>query len=270
MPGFSPVSLLPHLEPWQWGLLLFAAFCTGLSKTGVAGVGVVSVGIFPLVLSDPRAAVGSVLLLLIGADVVAVSSYRRDAEWRYLWKLFPWTAVGVLLGYLAMGRIAAEDVRRLIGGMLLLLVLFMVPQRLRKQAEERRRATGDAPAVADDAPSPSPFVSATTGVLAGFTTMVANAAGPIMTLYLLAMRLPKVAFIGTAAWFFFLINLFKVPFGIALGTVTPSSAVLALVIFPGALFGGLLGRKVLHALPQTAFEWIAIGFTALAGLKLLL
>lgn len=258
---------LPHLPPLYWAVLLFAAFCSGLSKTGVAGVGIVSVALFPLFL-PPRESIGAVLLLLIGADVIAVTTYKREADWPKLWALFPWTAVGVVLGYFAMGRIADTDIKRLIGGMLLILVLFMVPQRVAKSREAKQATGPDDTAAVEPSPTPQ-AVSITTGVLAGFTTMVANAAGPIMTLYLLALRLPKLAFIGTAAWFFFVINLFKVPFGIALGTVTPASALLALALFPGALAGPLLGRRLLPLIPQTAFEWTAIAFTFAAGIKLL-
>jgi hypothetical protein len=258
--------------------LYFAAFCSGLSKTGIAGVGIISVGLFPLLLS-PRDSIGAVLLMLVGADIVAVLSYRREAEWSYLFKLLPWTVVGIIAGFFALDHIRDADVKRLIGGILLLLVLFMVPQRLQKQKQLRQAmltsGSFNEPALAPNPsdtsapPTASLWVSGMTGILAGFTTMTANAAGPIMILYLLAMRLPKVAFIGTAAWFFFVVNLFKVPFGIALGTVTPSTALLAIALFPGALAGGLLGKYLLPRTPQALFEWLAIVFTFAAGVKLL-
>jgi uncharacterized protein len=248
---------LPTLEPYQWAALYFAAFCVGLAKTGVPGVGIVAVGLFPMLL-PPREAVGSVLLLLIGADVVAVLSYRKEAEWKYLWRLFPWAAAGVVSGYLAMGRMNDTALARLIGGILLLLAGFQLVQRLKPKPAN------------DEPPTLSPLLAAVTGILAGFTTMIANAAGPIMILYLLAMRLPKVAFVATASWFFFSVNLFKVPFGIHLNAVTVPALHLALTLFPGALIGGLTGRVVLKKLDQRVFEWLALIFTVAAGLKLAL
>lgn len=262
---------LPVLAPVHWVLLLLGAFCSGLSKTGIAGVGIVSVAVFPLLL-PPREAVGATLLMLVATDIVAVTVYRREADWSRLWKLFPWTALGVVLGYLAMGHVSDANVKKLIGGILLLLVLFMLPQRIAKSREAARKRgepDGEADEAARLASKTSGPLSASTGVLAGFATMVANAAGPIMTIYLLALRLPKMAFVGTAAWFFFVVNLFKVPFGIALGTITPNSALLAAALYPGAFAGALLGRRLLPLIPQTMFEWLAIVFTALAGLKLL-
>jgi uncharacterized protein len=250
-----PPLTLPHLEPYQWAMLLFSAFCVGLAKTGVPGVGIIAVGLFPMLL-PPREAVGSVLLLLIGADIIAVLSYRKEAEWRYLWRLLPWSAAGVVLGYLAMGRMNDAALGRLIGAILLLLAVLQVWQRTRPQRQT------------DDLPSLPSSLSAGTGILAGFTTMIANAAGPIMILYLLTMRLPKVAFVATASWFFFTVNLFKVPFGMHLGTVTFPALHLAVALFPGALLGGLAGRVVLKKMDQRLFEWLALVFTIAAGLKL--
>jgi uncharacterized protein len=248
--------ILPSFELWQWALLYLAAFSVGLAKTGLPGVGILAVGLFPMLL-PPRAAMGSVLLILIGADIIAVCTYRRDAEWKYLWRLFPFAAVGVVLGYLVMDRLSDSSLARLIGGILLALVLFQFWQRLRP----RKEAT-------EEGPPTSPVLSAGTGILAGFTTMVANAAGPVMILYLLAMRLPKIAFIGTAAWFFFLINLFKVPFGIGAKAVTLQALALALTLFPGALVGAVVGRILLKHINQKVFEWLALLFTLAAGIKL--
>jgi uncharacterized protein len=250
--------VLPDFAWWQWAALYFAAFTVGLAKTGVAGVGIVAVGLFPMML-PPREAVGSVLLLLIAADILAVVTYKRDAEWRYLVKLFPWAAAGVVLGFLLMGRVNDAVLTRIIGAVLLVLAAIQLYQKARPTDKE----------AADLAPG-SPLLSAGAGTVAGFTTMVANAAGPVMILYLLAMRLPKVAFVGTAAWFFFLINLFKVPFSIAVGGIKLSGLVLALALYPGALVGGLVGKALLPKIDQKVFEWLALLFTVAAGVKLVL
>ncbi|GAB4469540.1 MAG: sulfite exporter TauE/SafE family protein [Armatimonadaceae bacterium] len=249
---------LPAFNAWEWAMVYLAAFCVGLAKTGIPGVGIVAVALFPLLL-PPREAVGSVLLVLIGADILAVLTYRREAEWKSLWKLFPGAALGVVLGSLAMGRLRDSELTRLIGIILLLLVALQFWQRWKA-----RQGKPDAE------PTMPLWLSAAAGITAGFTTMIANAAGPVMIIYLLAMRLPKVAFVATAAWFFFVINLFKVPFSIHLGGITKETAKLALVVFPGALVGGLVGRTVLKKIDQRLFEWLALLFTLAAGIKLVL
>ena len=108
------------------------------------------------------------------------------------------------------------------------------------------------------------------GVLAGFTTQVANAAGPVMTLYLLAMRLPKMEFLGTGAVFFLVLNLFKVPFMAGLGMITPASFLTNLMLAPAVVVGALTGRWAVQRINQQWFENIALGLTFAAGLKLLL
>jgi hypothetical protein len=165
--------------------------------------------------------------------------------------------VGVVAGYFALGRLDDALVRRLIGGILLAMVgLHCWRQRQTDELSAQLPHTW--------------WFAALTGILAGFTTMVANAAGPVMGLYLLAIGLPKLAFIGTGAWFFMLVNAAKVPFSLALRLITPQSllmdALLVLPMVPGALLGPVLLRR----LNQRAFEWMVLALTVVAALRLLL
>ena len=115
---------------------------------------------------------------------------------------------------------------------------------------------------------PHPLLAGVTGVSAGFTTMVANAAGPIMIMYLLAMQLPKLVFMGTSAWFFFVLNLFKVPFSYSLGLINFSSLHISLVLAPFAVLGALTGHVLIHHINQNLFELLALVLTLVAGLRL--
>jgi uncharacterized protein len=248
-----------NLEPWQWALIVLGAFLVGVSKTGIAGFGILFVAIFANVI-PARQATGFVLPLLIFGDVFAVASYRRHTVWSHLWRLFPWTVLGVILGTLALGRLDDAAVRRLIGGIIVAMFALHV---WRKWAA--RRGRGDEALVAQ---APAWFAPAA-GVLAGFTTLVANAAGPVMILYLLAMRLPKMEFLGTGAVFFLCLNLFKVPFMAGLGMITTASALTNLLLAPAVVAGALAGRWVIHRINQQWFENIALGLTFAAGLKLL-
>ena len=244
------------IEWWQWALLIAAAFIVGVSKTGIAGFGIFAVALFATAL-PARSAVGAVLLVLLAGDIVAVSSYRRDANWSYLWRLFPWTAAGVVLGALALGRIDDRGLGRLLGVILLLLVLLSAWRRWSLAHGGREN------------PLPH-WMVAPTGVTAGFTTMVANASGPIMILYLLEQNLPKIVFMGTTAWFYLFLNLFKVPFSYALGMINASSLPISLVLIPFAVLGALVGRPILRHLDQRWFETLALVFTFLAALRLVM
>jgi uncharacterized protein len=163
----------------------------------------------------------------------------------------------VVIGALALDRIPDLGLRRLIGAILLALVVLHVARIIRSRPP------------AEPAGSHRPWLIGWTGVAAGFTTMVANAAGPIMILYLLALRMPKLLFIGTSAWFFLVLNLFKVPFSINLGLITFASIAISLRLIPFAIVGALVGRRILQRIDQRLFERLALVLTLLAGLRLL-
>ena len=202
--------------------------------------------------------------------MVAVISYWKDARWAQLFKLFPWAVFGIIVGWLAMDHINDEQTKRLIG----LILIVMVVMQLIRNARRRRAAakaalsSGSAMSATDETAHGHAY-TATMGSLAGFTTIVANAAGPIMNLYLVAMRMPKMAFMGTAAWYFFLLNSFKVPFSINLGLITWDSFGLNLRLLGPVLAGALFGRALLPYINQKAFEMIALGFALFAGIRLL-
>ena len=242
------------LAAWQWSLLGLGAFCTGLSKTGVAGLGVLSVAFFANAL-PARESTGALLPLLLCADVFGIAFFRKHADWKQLWKLFPWVILGVVGGYFALDRVSNAAIARLIGSILIVMVMVHV---------SRKRQPDSATRVPH-----AWWITALTGMLAGFTTMTANAAGPVMTLYLLAIGLPKLAFVGTAAWFFMLVNAFKVPFSLELGLISKASlqmdALLLIPLIPGAL----LGPKILARLNQQRFEQMVLILTVLAAVRLL-
>jgi uncharacterized protein len=245
------------LEWWQWALAVIAALLVGISKTAIAGLGVLSVALFASVM-PPRDAVGTVLVTLIAGDLIAIATYRREASWGHLVKLFPWAAGGVILGALAVGRFDDGGLRRAIGVILVGLVAFSF-------IRQRTGLGGEGEEI-----SKRPWLVALVGLTAGITTMIANAAGPIMVLYLLGQKLPKRLFIGTAAWYFFALNLFKVPFSVGLGMINPSTLGVALWLVPCAWIGGLIGRKLIDKLDQKLFEQLALALTFVAGLRLLL
>ncbi|HEY5911765.1 MAG TPA: sulfite exporter TauE/SafE family protein [Verrucomicrobiae bacterium] len=248
-----------QLTSWQWALLSAGAFVTGLSKTGVAGLGVLAVALFANAL-PARESTGALLPLLLCADVFGVAFFRKHASWPHLWKLFPWVVVGVVAGYLTLGRLSNLVVQRMIGGILLAMIVLHL---------WRQRRAGEGAISGPDQMPHTRWFGAMTGVLAGFTTMVANAAGPVMILYLLALGLPKLVFIGTGAWFYMCVNAFKVPFSVNLGLITQTSlgmdALLLIPMVPGALLGPLIVEHI----NQRNFERMALVLTALAAARLL-
>ena len=243
-----------NLSAVQWALLALASACFGIAKTAVAGLGTLGVAIFATVI-PARESVGVALVVLIVADLVAVSIYRGNAEWPQLLRLAPWAVAGIFLGMFALGRVDDVAARRLIGGIVVALVVI-------RFIRDRRGSDEEAP--------PLPWFAPVMGVVAGFTTMVANAAGPVMALYLLSMRLPKLTFVGTTAWFFLAINLFKIPFLYSLGLISPASIGQSMRLWPFAISGALLGRWMITRINQRRFEIISLLLAGAAGLRLLL
>jgi uncharacterized membrane protein YfcA len=244
-------------EPLQWACAVLGALMVGISKAGITGLSLLSIALFTHVFPSSKQTTGLVLPLLIFGDIVAVISYRTHTQWRFLWKLMPWTAAGVVLGYFALSHISDATVRIMIGAIIVsLCVLGYWRRYLSTQTQDTPRAWHWA-------------LAATLGVVAGFITLVANAAGPLMAIYLVAMRLPKMQFMGTAAVFFLALNLFKVPFMINLGLITAQSAEFNLVLAPAVLAGALVGRWLLMRINQQLFDKLVLSLSALAGVLLI-
>lgn len=239
-----------------WVLLAFGAVCAGFSKTGINGAGLITVGVFASVL-PARQSTGTVLLLFLVGDLFALLAYRSHAHWPTLRRLALPVAVGLLVGILFLTKVGDGGLRRTIGGVLLVLVLVHLWVR-------RRTAHGDG---LRHLPRP---VTVAAGATSGFTSMIANAGGAVMSVYLLGVRLEMLAFLGTTTWLFFLINVTKVPISLGLGLLTWDAARIAMLVAPFVVVGAWLGRELIKRIRQEQFEWLVLASTVLAGLNLLL
>ena len=244
---------MPDVSTAGWVALAVAAFVVGLAKTSIGSAASLSVALFAVVL-PARQSTGTLLPLLMVGDVLAVTTYRQHANWSLLRRLLPWVALGLPLGALFVAAVADTTMRRSIAVLLLLLLGLQVLTQRRTDEPPREHSAA---------------LPAGVGVAAGFCTMVANAAGSVMAQYLLLMRAPKLAFLGTSAWFFLVVNLAKLPFTGALGLVSGSLLLLDLTLSPLVLVGGYVGRHIARRLQQHHFEAWTIGLTAVSCLALL-
>lgn len=240
-------------DPSVYALALLAAFCIGLSKAGFSGISMISVVLLADIYGS-KASVGLALPLLIAADLMAYPAFRNHGSWGPVWKLLAPTVVGLAAGWWILGSVSDLLARRLIG----MCVLSMVGL----QAFRRWRAA-DFARLAE-----SHGFGAAAGVMGGFATMLANAAGPVIQLYLLARRVPKMDLIGIGARFFLLVNLLKVPLNARLALITHESLLENLRLLPAVVVGIFGGRWLVRHVPQAAFEWMIVGFAAIAGLRL--
>ncbi|MEU2961550.1 sulfite exporter TauE/SafE family protein [Streptomyces albidoflavus] len=257
------------ITPGAFALLAAAALLVGFSKTSVSGANTISLAVFAAVL-PAKESTGVLLPLLIVGDICAVLVYRRHAHWPTLWRLFPAVAAGVLAGTAFLAFADDGAVRTSIGA-ILLAMSAMTYWRRRRAARAPAGTDGEPGADAEPGTGRGGRLRARGyGVLGGFTTMVANAGGPVMSLYLLSAGFRKLGFLGTSAWFFLIVNTSKVPFSVGLGLIDGSSllldAVLVLFVVPGVL----LGRALAHRINQTLFDQLVLAATVVGGVQLLL
>jgi uncharacterized membrane protein YfcA len=248
--------LLPDIVPWRWTVAAIAAVLVGIAKTGVPGFGTLAVPLMVLAVGDARQSAGWILPLLCVADLFAVAIYRRHAYARRLMTLLPW-----VLGGMALGALALSAPERVLRPVVATIVLVMIGFRwLHLRRNPKSAAVPAAPP-----PRDTWRQSAAYGGSAGFATTIANAAGPIMNLFLLTKRLSKDEFVGTGAWFFLIVNLFKLPVYAAHGLIGERSLTFDLVLLPCVVVGAVLGRVLLSRLSQNLFERLVLGLTVLAA-----
>ena len=258
-----------------------AALLMGLSKTGLPPLGALGAAVIATVL-PPVPAAGVALPLLIVGDLVAVSAYGRNVRWRILRALLPSVALGIMVGFAALRWTPPDVSARIVGVLLLLAGLGDLVRQLAARRAARRPPSSPAssPRPDDDAAAPEPattpprlrdrIVRTTLGATAGLSTMIANAGGPPMSLYLLRAGVSRAGLLGTVALFFLTVNLAKLPFSTSLGLVSPDSLHVSLALLPGMVAGLLLGRLVAHRISGPVFSTTVLVATALAGARLLL
>lgn len=247
--------MLPELTQWQWILAVVAASGIGISKSGFSGFGLIHIAVFAE-LFGPRDSLGILLPLLIVGDISAVAAFRRHARWDYVRRILPPALVGVVAGWWLLGYLDGDAVKRTIGTIILLLA-FLQAARMWK------------PDWFADIPH-APWFAWSLGLSAGLTTMLANGAGPIVAIYLVAVSLPKYEFVGTSAWFFLIVNVFKVPFSTGLGLIRPDTLMLNVLLAPSVVIGLLGGKKLVQYVPQKLFDTLLLTFASIFALRMLI
>ncbi|MFS0724574.1 sulfite exporter TauE/SafE family protein [Paenibacillus sp. 1P07SE] len=244
------------ITPLQLGMLILCALMVGFTKTGVPTLGIFVAAIMASVF-PARESVGLLTPILITGDIIAILYYRHAVVWKHLITLLPWVLAGLLAGYWVLGQISNDRLSLVIGSLVLLLIgLHLSKDKLEQSlrfAFTKSRSWG-----------------ASLGILAGFTTMIGNAAGSIMSIYLLSKGMNKTSFIGTNAFFFFIVNVIKVPFTVHLGLIHAESLVWNAWMIPAVCVGAFIGFKVLPLIPQKLFQALILAFAALGGLYLII
>jgi uncharacterized membrane protein YfcA len=235
---------MPQLELWQWLLGAFNAFTVGAAKSGVPGGGTLVAPLMVLLVGDARYAAAWTAPMLTAGDIFAVIYWRRHADVKKLFSLIPWVVLGMIGGSFALS-LNEHLLRRIVGGIVGVMLVLFILQRRGWFSQVSRGAS-------------------IYGVAAGFATVVANAAGPVMSMYLLSRQLTKEQFVATGAWFFFVVNLAKVPVYIWYGLVSKESLAFDAAMAPIVFAGGFAGLWLMHRVPQRVFEWLVVALTTVS------
>lgn len=226
------------------------AFIIGLSKAGIKGIDMLNVTLMALVFGG-KASTGVVLPLLCLGDVLAVRYYHRHAQWEHFRKLMPWMMAGILVGVFVGKGLNEALFRKLMAGIIVITVVIVLMMEVRKR-----------PFVPHDV-----FFVAGTGLASGFTTMLGNLAGAFSNLYFLALRMPKNNFIGTAAWVFLIINLFKLPFQVLVWkNISGATLWIDLLLLPALLLGFFLGVRLVSLIKDDSYRKVVVGLTLIGAL----
>jgi uncharacterized membrane protein YfcA len=245
---------VPDLSLSHWLLAILAAFGMGIGKGGLVGMSLMHVVVFAF-LFGARDSTGIVLPMLLVGDVCAVGWFRQHARWDSIRRMLPAAGLGILLGAGLMRVVTDQSFKPLIGWIILVLAVLQFARM------QRPDSFGNVPH--------NRWFAWTMGLLAGVTSMLANAAGPIFALYALAVSLPKFEMVGTSAWLFLIINALKVPFSLGLGLIHTQTLLLNLLLAPAVVTGVLSGRWLTTHVPQRLFDALLLGFAAVAALRLI-
>jgi uncharacterized membrane protein YfcA len=240
--------VIPDFALWQWLLGAISALAIGAAKTGMPGLGSFVAPLMVLTVGDARLAAAWTLPILSTADVFAVLFWRKQADSKKLFSLVPWVAAGMIGGAAALSM-SEQALRRVMGYVVVsMLVLYVVRHR-----NPQGRVAG----------RPAFY-----GIAAGFASTVANAAGPVMNMYLLSRKLPKEQFVATGAWFFLVVNVAKVPIYSWHDLFSRTSLMFDLFMIPAVVCGAFTGLWIVHKVPQRVFDVMIVALTAVSAVVL--
>jgi hypothetical protein len=248
--------IYPSLTTGYFILLLLSALIIGMSKAGLSGFGLAMVPLMAMIFGA-KESTGVILPMLIAADIMSVVYYHQHAVWKHIVRVIPWAAAGIVTALIVGNSINSSQFRLLLLTIVWIMLLLMLVNDIRsKRGAEITE---------------NHFFASLMGTTGGFSTMIGNAAGPVFTLYFLAMKLPKKEFIGTSAWLFFILNTGKLPLqALVWKNINQYSLMAGLVSLPFIALGMFLGIHIVKLLPESFYRIFVIITTLLTSLLLLI
>lgn len=247
------LASVPEISTTSWVLAFIAAFIIGVSKAGLKGIAIIIVTLMTFAFGA-KESTGLIVPMLIVGDIFAVFYYNRHTQWKHIVRFLPWMMAGVLVG-VVIGKDLPESTFKICMSIIILIsvvTMYWWDRRPSKTVPNHWAFAGF------------------TGIMAGITTMIGNLAGAFSNIYFLAIRLPKNEFIGTAAWLFLFINIFKLPFHIFVWkTITPDTLIIDLKLIPGVLLGLFFGVRLVRVIQDKFYRKLILILTAIGALLIM-
>jgi len=243
-----------NLDFWQWLLAVIAVAGIGANKTGIVGINLLSVAILAAIFGG-KASTGVLMPFLIMADIFAISHFRKSVRWKHLFTILFWALLGVAVA-LYVGEIIADEYFRIILAAVVfsLLIMTVLSELSGKHFHPKKHW----------------YITIIIGLIGGFTSMIGNAAGPIFTLYFVSLRHTKNEYIATRAWFFFIINLIKVPLHLFVWeTISPRTLGFNLALAPAIVLGAVTGILIVRKIPERGYKVFILTATLVSAIMLL-
>ena len=242
------------LQTEQWLWLLLAAVLIGLSRTAISGFGMLAVPVLATIFGG-KESTGIILPMLITADIFAITYFHKKADRKTFSHLLPWAFAGLAAGAFIGNAIDDRQFRMIIGTIVIICVLILLFFELR----------GTGIRIPDNI-----AVYALIGTAVGFASMVGNSAGPIFWIYLIARSMKKTEFMGTAALFFFIMNITKLPLQIFVwDNIRINTLIPALIMIPVIIGAAFAGTFIIRHINEKIFKYIVIGMIFASAIRLL-
>jgi uncharacterized membrane protein YfcA len=250
------LSIHPDLTPGYLILFLIVALVLGMAKAGLSGLGLAVIPVMALIFGA-KESTGVILPMLITADIMAVIYYHRHAVWKHIFRILPWVAIGIITALIIGNLINDNQFRIIMLTVVWIMLILMVLNDIWKKESE--------------AIPHNMFFGSLMGLAGGFATMIGNSAGPVFTLYFLAMRLPKKEFIGTSAWLYLIMNTGKLPLQVIVWkNITLTSLIPGVISIPLIATGMLIGIRIVKLFPENVYRYFVIITTLVSSVLLFL
>lgn len=260
---FTTDPIFFGINSYQIMFLIFYAFLAGWERAGLRASVMPAVPLLAVSLGAVNA-LGYMVPILIAGDIFSVIYYKKHADKSSIKKLIPFALTGIIIGMVTGKHLSGDSFNRIIASFIIIsLVITLINQNLLKKGANLNVKSKTVS---------STFLSKTGplfSIVTGFVSMLGGSGGPVISTYYLITNVSKNVFIGTTAWFFFFVNLIKLPlYFFVWKNISTNSLITDLCLLPITALGILSGIFIVKRINEKVFKTIIFIITFFSALKL--